>query len=169
MRGKEACKGLVTCNYKVRICPSWWVRPLSRYLPSLSPRRAVQRPNGNTRDVPCPSPRVALSPRLPGGNRRRSDLSSLFPCTFTERMGCVHATSTCPNDDDRRSSIGLCMIRDNHSIGIRNIGVSRLPLHPTRGPATRMLSHNNQPGVRSFSLGSTSNFADLADQIGTVY
>ena len=52
LRGKRACKGLVTCNCKARIAPHVVLGHLID-TSSLSPRRAVQRPNGNTRDAPC--------------------------------------------------------------------------------------------------------------------
>lgn len=169
MRGKELAKGLSHATTRLGFAPHGGLGHLVDTFPLYRREELCNAPMG-TQGM-CPALALVWScPRVfQGKSKAIRPKFSLFPCAFTERMGCVHATSTCPNDDDRRSSIGLCMIRDNHSIGIRNIGVSRLPLHPTRGPATRMLSRNNQPDVRSFSLGSTSNFADLADQIGTVY
>ena len=61
--GKELAKGLVTCNYKVRIAPHVGLGHLVDTFLSIAEKRAMQRPNGNTKDVPClalvwPCPRV---------------------------------------------------------------------------------------------------------------
>ena len=123
-------KGLSHATARLGFAPHVGLGHLVDTSLSIAEKELCNAPNGNTRDAPYLALVWPCSPRLPGGNRRRSDLSSLYsPCTFTERMGCVHATSTCPPPmtGDRRSSIGLCMIRDNHSIGIRNIRYLKTP------------------------------------------
>ena len=130
--GKELAR-LVTCNYKVRVAPSCWVSPRYRR------RRTCATPPVGTQGMRLPSPRVAFMSAFSKGKSKaiRPKFLTCSPCTFKRREWFVHATSTCPNDDDCSSSIDLCMIGISVQLVIRNN--IYLKAHTIHGPATIVL------------------------------
>jgi hypothetical protein len=74
LRGKELAKGLSHATARLGFAPHGGLGHLVDTFLSI----ACATPQWEHKGCALPSPRVAMSPHLPGGNRRRSDLSSLY-------------------------------------------------------------------------------------------